>query len=60
VFLVLCVEYGRVAEDERPLEVARVEYRGDILQLRLELNADGAGERLEATFELGAEADGNR
>ncbi len=54
VFLVLCVEYGRVAAGERRLEVARVEYRGDVLQLRLELDADE--QRLAARFEMSGES----
>ena len=35
VFLVLCTEFASRDEDARPFEVARVEYRGDILQFRL-------------------------
>lgn len=48
VFLVLCREFRRADDGERPFEVARMEYRGDALQFRLELPADG----LEATFSL--------
>lgn len=39
VFLVLCTEYRRTSSGARPFEVARVEYRGDIVQLRLEVDA---------------------
>jgi len=35
VFLVLCTEFASRDEGARPFEVARVEYRGDILQFRL-------------------------
>jgi GntR family transcriptional regulator len=38
VFLVLCTEHRRTQEGTRPFEVARVEYRGDVLQFRLELS----------------------
>jgi GntR family transcriptional regulator len=41
VFLVLCTEHRRTLEGTRPFEVARVEYRGDVLQFRLELSATG-------------------
>jgi GntR family transcriptional regulator len=41
VFLVLCTEHRRTAEGTRPFEVARVEYRGDVLQFRLELSPTG-------------------
>lgn len=36
VFLVLCTEYRYVDAKPQPFEVARVEYRGDLVQLRLE------------------------
>jgi GntR family transcriptional regulator len=38
VFLVLCTEYRRTDEGTAPFEVARVEYRGDIMQFRLEVS----------------------
>jgi GntR family transcriptional regulator len=60
VFLVLCREYYDADGVERPLEVARVEYRGDVLQLRLELDSDDEGDGLEATFAMSAEVDGRR
>ncbi len=47
VFLVLCTEYRETSTGPRPFEVARVEYRGDIVRLRLEANAQQPGE-LEA------------
>ncbi|PVZ09021.1 GntR family transcriptional regulator [Actinomycetospora cinnamomea] len=40
VFLVLCTEYRTTASGDRPFEVARVEYRGDVVQLRLDTGAD--------------------
>jgi GntR family transcriptional regulator len=56
VFLVLCRELRRSGRGERPFEVARVEYRGDMLQFRLELgagaNAHSPG--LEATYLVSA------
>lgn len=47
VFLVLCTEYRHEGAETRPFEVARVEYRGDVVQLRLEANAQRSDE-LEA------------
>jgi len=41
VFLVLCTEHRRTEDGTRPFEVARVEYRGDVLQFRLELSPTG-------------------
>ena len=38
VFLVLCTEYQAGSPGARPFETARVEYRGDLVQLRLEAN----------------------
>jgi GntR family transcriptional regulator len=38
VFLVLCTEHRRTTEGTTPFEVARVEYRGDVLQFRLEVS----------------------
>jgi GntR family transcriptional regulator len=43
VFLVLCTEFRRDGEDSTPFEVARVEYRGDLLQFRLEVRPDTPG-----------------
>jgi GntR family transcriptional regulator len=51
VFLVLCTEFRRDGADERPFEVARVEYRGDLVQFRLEVSPSAAG-GLEAVWEL--------
>jgi GntR family transcriptional regulator len=42
VFLVLCTEHRRTQGGTRPFEVARVEYRGDVLQFRLELSPTAA------------------
>lgn len=44
VFLVSCVQYQIVGPTTRPFEVARIEYRGDIVQLRLDV---GRRERSE-------------
>lgn len=41
VFLVLCTEHRRSEDGTRPFEVARVEYRGDVVQFRLELSPTG-------------------
>ena len=41
VFLVFCTEHRRTPDGTRPFEVARVEYRGDVLQFRLELSPRG-------------------
>lgn len=51
VFLVLCTEYRRDGAGTRPFEVARVEYRGDLVQFRLEVSPSPAG-GLEAIWEL--------
>jgi DNA-binding GntR family transcriptional regulator len=51
VFLVLCTEHRRVPEGTRPFEVGRVEYRGDILQFRLELSPTQA-DTMAATWTL--------
>jgi GntR family transcriptional regulator len=58
VFLVLCREYRRTDEGERPFEVARVEYRGDLLQFRLEVGSSPADAGLAATFAITEPADG--
>jgi GntR family transcriptional regulator len=42
VFLVLCTEFRRTPDGTTPFEVARVEYRGDIMQFRLEVSPAGA------------------
>jgi GntR family transcriptional regulator len=56
VFLVLCREYQQTADGERAFEVARVEYRGDLLQFRLELGSGPAQAGLAATFALNEQA----
>ena len=58
VFLVLCHEFCRTADGERPFEVARVEYRGDVLQFRLELGAGTSPVGLEATVAISDGTDG--
>jgi GntR family transcriptional regulator len=50
VFLVLCTEQRRAGEGTSPFEVARVEYRGDVLRFKLQARAGEDG--LGATFEL--------
>jgi GntR family transcriptional regulator len=57
VFLVLSTELSRVGDRVVPFEVARVEYRGDMLQLRLEVSGEAPG-ALEAVWALTDEADG--
>jgi GntR family transcriptional regulator len=54
VFLVLCTEFARAGDSARPFEVARVEYRGDLLQFRLEVSATRA-DSLSATWSLNEE-----
>jgi GntR family transcriptional regulator len=56
VFLALCTEYRRAETETRPFEVARVEYRGDLLQFRLEVSPSPDGE-IEAMWELAPSAD---
>jgi DNA-binding GntR family transcriptional regulator len=60
VFLVLCREYRRSDGGEAPFEVARVEYRGDVLQFRLDLGSTASADGLAATFELSDKGDGRR
>lgn len=51
VFLVLCTEYRRDGDAVRPFEVARVEYRGDVVQFQLEVAAGGSAS-MAATWAL--------
>ncbi len=51
VFLVLCTEFRRDDGGARPFEVARAEYRGDLLQFRLEVSPSPS-EGVEAVWEL--------
>jgi GntR family transcriptional regulator len=51
VFLAVCTEFRRDGDATRPFEVARVEYRGDLLRFRLEVSAGGPG-AMEAVWEL--------
>lgn len=51
VFLVLCTELRRTAGGAEPFEVARVEYRGDLLQFRMEVAGEAPG-ALEAIWAL--------
>ncbi|HET8823442.1 MAG TPA: GntR family transcriptional regulator [Thermoleophilaceae bacterium] len=55
VFLVLSTEHRRGDQGVVPFEVARVEYRGDVLQLRLEASGHGPGD-IEAVWALTGEA----
>jgi DNA-binding GntR family transcriptional regulator len=54
VFLVLCTEHHRTPEGTRPFEVARVEYRGDLVQFRLHASSPDADD-MAATWEPSAE-----
>jgi GntR family transcriptional regulator len=51
VFLVLCTEFAARDRGVRPFEVARVEYRGDILQFRLEVSSTQV-DAMSATWSL--------
>lgn len=51
VFLAVCTEYRRAGAGTRPFEVARVEYRGDLLRFRLEVSASRP-EDMHAIWEL--------
>jgi GntR family transcriptional regulator len=51
VFLAVCTEFRRDGAATRPFEVARVEYRGDLLRFRLEVSDGGPG-AMEAMWEL--------
>jgi GntR family transcriptional regulator len=58
VFLVLCTDYRKQPDGEaRPFEVARVEYRGDLLQFRVEVSSEEPG-RMAATWTLDHGAQG--
>ena len=54
VFLVLCQEFRTTARGAVPFEVARVEYRGDRLQFRLDLSSGQQSGNLEATMTVDA------
>lgn len=45
VFLVSCVQDRTIGSTSRPFEVARIEYRGDLVQLRLEVGRREPNER---------------
>ena len=51
VFLAMCTELRHDGDRTRPFEVARVEYRGDLLRFRLELSDTGPG-GMAAMWEL--------
>jgi DNA-binding GntR family transcriptional regulator len=51
VFLAVCTEYCHEGSTTRPFEVARVEYRGDLLRFRLEVSASRPGD-MQAVWEL--------
>jgi GntR family transcriptional regulator len=51
VFLAACTEYRRDGDATRPFEVARAEYRGDLLRFRLEVSAERP-EDMQAIWEL--------
>jgi GntR family transcriptional regulator len=56
VFLVLCTELRETRDGAEPFEVARVEYRGDLLQFRMELAGEPQG-AIEAVWALTDKAD---
>lgn len=43
VFLMLCTEYRRTQDGATPFEAARVEYRGDMVQFRLDISPEAGG-----------------
>jgi GntR family transcriptional regulator len=57
VFLVLCTEFRRGPGGAEPFEIARVEYRGDLLQFRLEVSGEAPG-AIEAIWALTDGPDG--
>ena len=57
VFLVLCTEFQETADGPWPFEVARVEYRGDLLQFRLEVLPDSE-RAMAATWTFAQDAPG--
>ena len=57
VFLVLCTEFQQTVDGPWPFEVARVEYRGDLLQFRLEVLPDSE-RAMAATWTFAQDAPG--
>ena len=57
VFLAVCTEFRRDGTGTRPFEVARVEYRGDLLRFRLEVVRRRAG---RDGGDVGADGPGRR
>jgi GntR family transcriptional regulator len=55
VFLVLSTEFRHQEGEPRPFEVARVEYRGDLMQFQLDLSPSSEAS-LSLTWELSREA----
>jgi GntR family transcriptional regulator len=55
VFLVLSTEFRHLEAEARPFEVARVEYRGDLMQFQLDLSPSNEAS-LSLTWELSREA----
>jgi GntR family transcriptional regulator len=55
VFLVLSTEFRHLDVDRRPFEVARVEYRGDLMQFQLDLSPSSEAS-LSLTWELSRDA----
>jgi DNA-binding GntR family transcriptional regulator len=55
VFLVLSTEFRHLESESRPFEVARVEYRGDLMQFQLDLSPSSEAS-LSLTWELSREA----
>lgn len=58
VFLVLCTEFRKVNGAVRPFEVARVEYRGDVLKLGIEVLSPGDVATMAIRWELNGDAAG--
>ena len=55
VFLVLATEFKHQEPEAKPIEVARSEYRGDLMQFQLDLSPSAEG-NLSLTWELSREA----
>jgi GntR family transcriptional regulator len=60
VFLILCTEFrNQPGEEPRPFEVGRAEYRGDLLQFRVEVSSTDASS-MAASWTFTDEADARR
>jgi hypothetical protein len=54
---VLCTEFRAQEGAPEPFEVARIEYRGDVLKLALELPGSAPAESMLIRWELNGEGD---